>query len=330
MGGVLPTESNISMVGVGLLGRTTSGAGKSSRLDAAAVRSLCSVYSTSEVDTLLAGKANAATTLAGYGITDAITSAAVAAGYQPLDSDLTAIAALTTTSFGRSLLTQADAATARTTLGAGTGTIGGTVGATDNRLVRSDGTGAATVQSTGITVDDSNNVSGVGAITASGAIVSPTSIGDSATISGMTGIDLTTANCLLFRQGGTRWFGLRSIGAVFANAGGIGFAANGATSAFTSAVYEVSTGWRLQADGGLTVRNLANSADAAITAGAITANALMCAGAYTVATLPSASANAGKFAQVTDSSVTTFGSTVSGGGSNRVPVFSNGTNWVVA
>jgi hypothetical protein len=40
--------------------------------------------------------------------------------YQPLDSDLTSIAALTTTTFGRSLLTQADAAAARTALGAGT------------------------------------------------------------------------------------------------------------------------------------------------------------------------------------------------------------------
>ena len=47
------------------------------------------------------------TTLSGYGITDA----------QPLDSDLTSIAALSTSSFGRSLLTQSDAAAARTTLG---------------------------------------------------------------------------------------------------------------------------------------------------------------------------------------------------------------------
>lgn len=39
-------------------------------------------------------------------------------GAQPLDSDLTSIAALTTTTFGRSLLTLADAATALTTLGA--------------------------------------------------------------------------------------------------------------------------------------------------------------------------------------------------------------------
>lgn len=45
-------------------------------------------------------------------------SATAATTYQPLDSDLTAIAALATTTFGRSLLTQADAASARSTLGA--------------------------------------------------------------------------------------------------------------------------------------------------------------------------------------------------------------------
>jgi hypothetical protein len=53
------------------------------------------------------------------------------------------------------------------------------------------------------------------------------------------------------------------------------------------------------------------------------------AGVFTVATLPSASANASYFATVTDSSVTTNGSPVSGGGSNRVMVFSNGTTWDV-
>ena len=55
------------------------------------------------------------TTLAGYAISDA----------QPLDSDLTSIAALATTTFGRSLLTQADAAAARATLGAGTSSFSG-------------------------------------------------------------------------------------------------------------------------------------------------------------------------------------------------------------
>ncbi len=52
------------------------------------------------------------TTLAGYGIADA----------QPLDSDLTAIAALSTTTYGRSILTVADAAALRTAEGVVIGT----------------------------------------------------------------------------------------------------------------------------------------------------------------------------------------------------------------
>jgi hypothetical protein len=53
-------------------------------------------------------------------------------------------------------------------------------------------------------------------------------------------------------------------------------------------------------------------------------------GVYTVATLPSASVSGAGFrAFVTDSSVSTFGSTVLGGGSTKVPVYSDGTNWKV-
>lgn len=59
------------------------------------------------------------------------TTAAVAAGYQPLDADLTSIAALTTTAFGRGFLDLADAAAGRTKLSLGTlatqsGTFSGT------------------------------------------------------------------------------------------------------------------------------------------------------------------------------------------------------------
>ncbi len=53
-------------------------------------------------------------------------------------------------------------------------------------------------------------------------------------------------------------------------------------------------------------------------------------GVYTVATLPGASRlGAGARAFVIDSSVSTFGTTVAGGGSTKVPVYSDGTDWKV-
>jgi hypothetical protein len=44
----------------------------------------------------------------------------------------------------------------------------GTTGASDNRLLRADGTGGLTVQSSAVTVDDSGNMSGVGTLSISG------------------------------------------------------------------------------------------------------------------------------------------------------------------
>ena len=49
----------------------------------------------------------------------------------------------------------------------------------------------------------------------------------------------------------------------------------------------------------------------------------------TLAQLPNPVGNAGARGYVTDSTVTAFGTTVAGGGANQVPVWSNGTNWLV-
>jgi hypothetical protein len=57
---------------------------------------------------------------------------------------------------------------------------------------------------------------------------------------------------------------------------------------------------------------------------------LTLSGVYTVATLPSAvDAGVGAKSFVTDSSVSTFGSTVASGGAIKVPVYSDGTDWKV-
>lgn len=53
-------------------------------------------------------------------------------------------------------------------------------------------------------------------------------------------------------------------------------------------------------------------------------------GVYEVATLPGAAQlGVGARAFVIDSSVSTFGTTVAGGGSIKVPVYSDGTDWKV-
>ena len=51
---------------------------------------------------------------------------------------------------------------------------------------------------------------------------------------------------------------------------------------------------------------------------------------YTVLTLPSAATvGVGARAFVSDATLTVFASTVAGGGANKVPVYSDGTNWKI-
>jgi hypothetical protein len=86
------------------------------------------------------------TAASGGGLYDAAGAAAAAqAASQPLDSDLTAIAALTTTSFGRSFLDRADAAAGRTLLGLGTAA---TSASTDFQPIDSDLTAIAALTTT--------------------------------------------------------------------------------------------------------------------------------------------------------------------------------------
>jgi len=292
--------------------------------------------------------------------------------------------------------------------------IGGSVGSTDNRLVRSDGTGTLTVQSTGITVDDSNNVSSVGtiecgAITSSGVftlsgnsatsvpiqrltgtwftggtgtttkphvLVEPTGATSTAWNTAGTGIGVNaasgfTGDLLSLQTNGVSAFRVTSAGVLIGAQGASGLSCGGINVGFASAPTAVAGGQIIayqsgvnkvaivssqglniasdlalrfnsntanttlsatlsrNADGVLQVGTTASNALGSLLLTNLTASGLIGLGAYTVATLPSAAANAGQIAQVTDSSVTANGATVAGGGANRVMVFSNGTNWDV-
>ena len=70
-----------------------------------------------------------------------LTAADAVSLYQPLDADLTSIAGLTTTAYGRGFLPLVDAAAARTYIGAGTGSgdVVGPAGATDGNVPQWDG-----------------------------------------------------------------------------------------------------------------------------------------------------------------------------------------------
>lgn len=49
-------------------------------------------------------------------------------------------------------------------------TVGGSLGATDNQLVRTDGTGGATAQGSAVSLDDSGNLTGIVGLTATGTV----------------------------------------------------------------------------------------------------------------------------------------------------------------
>ena len=75
----------------------------------------------------------------------------------------------------------------------------GGLGSTDNQLVRTDGTDTKKVQGTGITVDDSNNVTGVAALTAT-----TVNIGNADTTLSRTGAgDIAVEGNAIYRAGGT-------------------------------------------------------------------------------------------------------------------------------
>lgn len=142
-----PLDSDLTAIAA--LATTAFGRSLLTQADAAATRATIGA-GTSSFSGAFSALSGIPTTLSGYGITDA----------QPLDSDLTAIAALTTTAFGRGLLTLADAAAGRTAFGLGTlatqsGTFSGTSSGTNtgDQTTVSGNAGTATALQTARTIN---------------------------------------------------------------------------------------------------------------------------------------------------------------------------------
>lgn len=194
--------------------------------------------------------------------------------------------------------------------GAGTLTIantglGGSTGSTDNRVLRADGTGGSTVQNSAVTIDDSGNISGLGTV-GCGAI--------------------TVSGNILPEADETRSLGSSSFRYLAGH-----FRSLVVNSAAVNPQIQIGAsgeGYIERASSALQL-GYGFSSNLSVAASFINANVPFRPAVYTVGTLPSAATHTGRIAQVTDSSVTTNGSAVSGGGSNRVVVFSNGSAWDV-
>lgn len=112
-----PLDADLTSVAA--LGTVSFGRSFLTVADAAAGRTLIGA-GTSSFDGVFASLTSKPTTVGGYGITDF--NSLGDARWQPLDSDLTSIAALTTATYGRSLLELASASAGRTSLGLVIGT----------------------------------------------------------------------------------------------------------------------------------------------------------------------------------------------------------------
>jgi hypothetical protein len=132
--------------------------------------------------------------------------------------------------------------------------VGGTVGSTTDRLVKSSGTGAKTLQATGITVDSSNNVSGISTVDASSYILA------NQFITGDNQVRVQSNNGLL-------------LGSAMAVRAYNNAAPNAGTADCDLRRNATGPKWIAAADGGLEVRNFARNADAPLTCSSITLSA---------------------------------------------------------
>jgi hypothetical protein len=225
------------------------------------------------------------------------------------DIDGTPSVAATTLEFTNGTVADQGSGVARVTI-ASSG-IGGSTGATDNRILRADGTGGATVQNSAVTIDDGGNISGADVITA--GQLRGTTIGNQGSMFWLGGSNTFDGFARVHSDGVTTRFNYN-------------FATNGQQTT-------IDTNLSRQAAGVIQIGTSTANALGSLNLTNLTASGRVTIGTYTVGTLPSAAANTRARAFASDSDLafnsTNLGATVTAGGSTLVPVFSNGTNWVI-
>lgn len=214
-------------------------------------------------------------------------------------------------STGDVLTLQANGTYAPATVSAGD--VVGPSSATDNAVARFDATTGNLLQNSVVTIGDTGNIAGLGTVScgaitttgvftgANGSVSAPSlNLGDSGT-----GFYRPASGEICLATGGQNWISFFQAVAVNLKSNlkyGISSDSANARTAPDVTLARNATGpaWIIAANGGVQIRNLANSADGALTAAAITASGLICCGVYTFATVPSASSNTGKFLRISD------------------------------
>jgi hypothetical protein len=176
LAGYQPVDSDLTAIAA--LSTTSYGRAFLAFADAAAGRTALGLGTAATTD------ASAYATAAQGALADTAVQPAALGGYQPVDSDLTAIADLVTTTFGRSLLTQADAAAARSAIGAaavGGGSLVYAVGNWITPQIGNPATGGATTANrlylTGFEVKRACTISDLGVQVTTGVASSSLQLG---------------------------------------------------------------------------------------------------------------------------------------------------------
>lgn len=242
------------------------------------------------------------------------------------------------------------------------GNIGGSTGATDNAVLRADGTGGATVQNSAVTIDDNGNIniSGAGnqtiSTTTASAHLNITSVNNGVVLNANGGqyfalypsyVELGHSGQFNVNLGGAMSVtvndnlnsSIRYLASTHTVTGspavgtgtGISFTQETTAGNFQAGSISVVSTNVGSGTESFNMQMIASKAggDSILTLSQTDVNATVPykLKSYTVSTLPTGSQ--GMLVFVTDATSPIWGATVVGGGSSIVPVFYDGTNWVV-